>query len=580
VTRATLLLTVVAGVAGAGHASTAPVIDTTGTRLDGVETGSHAVGFEVRSDTDRTRRINPRDEGTRIGLAIWYPARPADSGGATVTALDYRLLDLGPDPTPAETSRFAEDEASALVGWRHIGVVELTKEQALGSLATRGIARRGAPPAAGRFPVVMLLGGPFYLSTTAEALASHGFLVAAPFRFKDQSNEVQARHFAWYFENSVRDAEWALDRLREHAAADLGFVGALGHGGGGMQALLLAMRDRAVSAVANVDAANFSSRSTSNEMPSYDPRLLRVPYLFIATEETRKSLDRFDDFLQMRFSDRYEVALRNPDLRHHDLSDIGRAVTAPMALRGAAQQSVQRDYATTQRMLVRFFRDLSTGGSGSQADFSRWLQAGRGEEYSITFRKGLEPAPTLEATLDRLGASTLPTLRQALGRDPEAAIFEPESLSRLLVGALVRRDFETADGLARFALELHPGSAVLAEHRSEALEGRGEVASALAVAKACAAADPGSDWRSAVAIDACKERVERLQGRHSTVFDATPPPPAVGSPPQPPDGAAGVGSTVQVSASARNARLEMALETELRRTPFADIVTRHVGRPA
>src|SRR5688500_13460399 len=122
------------------------------------------------------------------------------------------------------------------------------------------MAVRGARPAAGRFPVVVILGGQYYLATTAEILASHGFLVAAPFRFVDQANDIGTPQFTWYLENSVRDADWALRELDAHPQADLRSIAALGHGGGGIQAMLLAMRSRRVAALANIDAGNFSAR--------------------------------------------------------------------------------------------------------------------------------------------------------------------------------------------------------------------------------------------------------------------------------------------------------------------------------
>lgn len=80
-------------------------------------------------------------------------------------------------------------------------------------LSTGGIATRGAAPAAGMFPVVMVLGGQYYLSTTAEFLASHGFVVAAPFRFSDQLNEIAGGGFNWmtYVEERVRDARQRAD---------------------------------------------------------------------------------------------------------------------------------------------------------------------------------------------------------------------------------------------------------------------------------------------------------------------------------------------------------------------------------
>ena len=66
----------------------------------------------------------------------------------------------------------------------------MTDAQARASLHTGGIAVRAAPARPGRYPVVVVLGGPYYLGTTAEFLASHGFLVVAPVRFSDRANEV------------------------------------------------------------------------------------------------------------------------------------------------------------------------------------------------------------------------------------------------------------------------------------------------------------------------------------------------------------------------------------------------------
>jgi hypothetical protein len=80
----------------------------------------------------------------------------------------------------------------------------------------------------------MILGGQYYLSTTAEVLASHGFMVAAPFRFRDYPNEIGTADFTAYLENSVRDAEWLLNDLASSGSADVTRVSALGHGGGGL----------------------------------------------------------------------------------------------------------------------------------------------------------------------------------------------------------------------------------------------------------------------------------------------------------------------------------------------------------
>ena len=483
----------------------------TGTRLAGVRVGPYSVGFALRTGLDETRRINILDAGTRIGVATWYPAQDAGDR-PRMTSLDYRLLELGRVPTDAEKTRYADAEADAAVGWRHVGIVPLSKAQARASLASGGIAVRDATRVPGTFPLVMILGGQYYLASTAEALASHGFFVAAPFRFSDQSNEIGTSDFTWYLENSVRDAEWALNDLRGSASgADVTRLGALGHGGGGMQALLFAMRQRGVSALVNIDAGNFSSRTNARAIPFYSPRLLRAPYLYVATPETRKGQDRFDDFLAMTFSDRIEAVLDEPTVRHHDLSDLGRAVTAPLGIRGEAQEPVQHAYAAVQDLVVRFLDDhlrkLTPGGGAP----TEWAAGERTDGFRITARAGSAPAPTPAAVIASLGAETASSLRAAWRRDPEAAVFQPEALARIIGRALDTRRYDAAEAISEVAVEIRAESAILHELRSDALEARGALGKAAEAAAACAGTPGANDWRTEAAAARCRIRLERLR---------------------------------------------------------------------
>ena len=348
----------------------APSPSVSGTRLAGVRLGPHAVGFAVRSTVDPTRHVNAVDAGVRINLATWYPATRYASMAPAMTALAYHLLPLG-TADDADRRRYEEDEITALCSWRHVGIVELTREQASQSLHTAGIARRDAPAHEGTWPVVLLMGGPFYLASTAEMLASHGFVVIAPFRTDDQQNDVSAQAFPWYLENAVRDAEWAVHVVLSSRRIAPPRLFAMGHGGGGMQALLFTMRNRNVSALVDIDAANFSSRSRARDLAFYSPRLLRVPYLHILREETRRDQDQYDDFTAMAFSRRVEVVLQDEAVRHHDLSDIGRAVAQPMRIRGDAQSSVEREYADVQDTIVRFLQ--APADAAGQTAAETWL---------------------------------------------------------------------------------------------------------------------------------------------------------------------------------------------------------------
>ena len=513
--RFAAFVTAILGLATTG-ASIAPraapaQVETAGTRLAGLTLGPYAVGFEARRGIDPTRRINPSDVGTRVGIAIWYPADSSAGTGTAMSSLDYRLLEFLTPPTADERQMYEDGEAAALLAWRHIGIVDLTKAQATASLHARGIAVRGAPALPGRRPMVMVLGGRYYLSSTAEVLASHGFVVVAPYRFVDQSNEIGTQAFSWYLENSVRDAEWALQEMRGDSRADAGLVSAIGHGGGGLQAMLFAMRNREVAAVVNVDAGNFSSRSRARDLAFYSPRLMRAPFLYMATRATKDGQDQFEDFSAMTFADRYEVILEHADIRHHDLSDLGRAVTAPLGLRGAAQPAVQRSYTDLHDMAVRFLKEHVTAGADRQR-FGDWLASRQAAgAYSVAVHRGVEPAPTVVRVLETLDGRTAGILRAARQRDPGAPVFQPDSLLRVTSKALAGRHFETAVAVADLAIELHPASPIFREQKSRALEGAGSTNAALAEASACAAMSAGNDWRASVALNACRERVARLK---------------------------------------------------------------------
>ncbi len=354
------------------------------TRASGIALGPYAAGFEIRTGLDRTRPVAPNGGGMRMGLAIWYPARPG-SAGTAMTSLDYRLLPHG-EVSAAERTRLIGGEVEPLLASPHVGIVPQSRTQALDGISSGGIAVRGAPHADARFPVVMLFGGPYYLATTAETLATRGFVVCAPFRFAGQSNE-SGWEFPRYMENSVRDGEWALEQLQQVASVDGSRIGALGHGGGGLQALLFAMRNARVTALANIDAGNFSTRTEASKISLYKPRLQRSPYLYIATPGTRKGQDLFSDFLAMSASDRYEVILQEPAVRHHDLSDLGRAVTEPLQIRGEPQAAVQQAFVAVQDLLAHFFDSQLRREPESRDALAAWMEHRSSLSYRVELHR-------------------------------------------------------------------------------------------------------------------------------------------------------------------------------------------------
>jgi hypothetical protein len=468
----------------------------------GLSPGPYGVGFQFSHTVDPTRNIDSKHPGTPFGLALWYPSSQPGPKATFVTQLEYRLLEFSRPLAPAARQAYADQQAQQMVAWRHIGIVPLTVEQARATLNATGRAVRGAPRVKGRFPVVIILGGPWYLATTAEFLASHGYLVLACVRFRDSRTEIPSSDFRWSIENSLRDAEWALTEFRQDPAADMKSVTSLGHGGGGLQALLLGMRNRQVTAVANIDAAIFSSRTNPAQFLFYNPSLLRVPYLNLLTADTRQHSDQYADFEKMRFSGRYEVILTNPDLRHHDLSSVGRGVSASLGIRGDPQPIVLQTYADVQTTILQF---LEANQHPQTNAFAEWLQhLGQSPAYACTTREATQPAPELYDVLTEIDRWTPDRLREAYERDPDADAFSEDGLL-LIMNVARTRDTHLAQSFVPLAIEIRPNSVQLLQLASAIEESSGESPNAQDLALRCLAISvQDGDWRSQAAQTQCR----------------------------------------------------------------------------
>ena len=96
-------------------------------------------------------------------------------------------------------------------------------------------------------------------------------------------------------------------------------------------------------------------------------------------------------------------------------------------------------------------------------------------------------------------------MAEAWKRDPDASLFTPENLQRVIGAAKAQPGLAAA--LARFALELRPNSLPLHLAAADALFAAGENGAAADVIRRCVSLDvPGNDWRAAAASAACRER--------------------------------------------------------------------------
>ena len=118
-------------------------------------------------------------------------------------------------------------------------------------------AHRDAPSAPGRFPAVLYFGGLNAQinanAILAEYLASHGYVVASISLIGPSDEQTFQSRTADDLEASVRDMEFAWSVLQDAPDVDRTKLAVMGHSVGGIEAIILGLRNANVSAVIGLD---------------------------------------------------------------------------------------------------------------------------------------------------------------------------------------------------------------------------------------------------------------------------------------------------------------------------------------
>jgi dienelactone hydrolase len=308
----------------------------------GLPAGPHPVGFRVIGHRDATR---PLADGTPrpLQISLWYPAAAASQPALTyrdlvlVAAAESTLL----DPTPAQAE-------TALGRYRGFLSRNGVPEAGIAAwLAAPLLARRDAPPAAGRFPLVLLgqgNGGAVQdQAVLGEVLASHGFVVAttpSPLRLgAPMESEADVLPVA---EENAKDLAAALSVLRGERFVDAHRIGIVGYSFGARSALLLAARTAGVKALVSLDGGIGMAEAAGWLQPSpqapglegnyvLDPKAIdrnrfRVPLLHVYEETDEAMKPDFTLLDSLRRS--AQLRLRVQGMHHLDLITFGLAQAA------------------------------------------------------------------------------------------------------------------------------------------------------------------------------------------------------------------------------------------------------------
>ncbi|HET8775781.1 MAG TPA: hypothetical protein VFP80_18430 [Thermoanaerobaculia bacterium] len=432
--------------------------------------GPYAAGFRTRhvADPSRTWRatrtydgaFSPDTTGRPVQLSVWYPARPA----GTAKAMPWQGYVEQHWP-PA----FEELNATLRRRSRDIaeGAVPPAAVDALLATPTGAVAQ--APPAPGRFPVVLYFGGlnadVHANAVLAEFLASHGYVVASISLLGPTDRQTSQSRTPADIEAAVRDMEYAWSLLAGDAPVDRTRVAAMGHSVGAIEAVLFGMRNGNVSAVAGLDGTYGFSGSVAalTSAYGYAPDALRAAILDLrrAPGEQAAELD-LQALHSFRYADRSLVTLRR--VHHSDFTSfamLAQAFHTPIASRAPAgewnRETGAKGYQDACGIVLAFLDEHLKKAPG------RLPAVVAGIDGAVLTRSGASAVPPSTFELVRLAgqkgmAATQALVTEICGKDVAACI-EEGPLNSFGYELLTRERPEDAVAAFRIAAWAHPASA-------------------------------------------------------------------------------------------------------------------------
>jgi dienelactone hydrolase len=291
-----------------------------------------------------------------VQVAVWYPA--ASATGPVTTYADYLRL-AAAETTAVDTAQLGRkniDAACAFLLSRSVPESAIVRWFMAPMLAVRD-----APPASGRFPLVLVAQGNRQSagdqSMLGEYLASYGYVVV--------TSPSQARITGQPDDESkvgLAAVDQAADLVLIRSAAErrddvrLNGVGVVGHSFGARSALLYAMHDSTVRGLVSLDGGigTATARAAFEGVEAFRPAAARLPILhFYETLDAPMTPDW--EILRSLASRQVWIA-RTTNLHHHHFSVLGAAsaVFPEVGRATGAKGPTGREYAAVVELTRRF----------------------------------------------------------------------------------------------------------------------------------------------------------------------------------------------------------------------------------
>jgi dienelactone hydrolase len=463
--------------------------DSTSVLWGSLNPGSYAVGYRVAYVFDRSRtwhrtrtysepQFSPDVLGRPVRICVWYPAI-ASAGKMRIT--DY-IHNRAPETFRTAEAALEKRDARVIAEW--------VPPQELGKLMqTSAGAYRDAQPVAASFPLVLYSGGVNAYTESnvvmAEFLASHGFVVATVASLGESDAQPEQTISKVALETATRDMELAWSVLRQEANVSQSGFGIVGHSLGGVVALMVALRNSDVVAVAGLDGtygfADGHDWLTKSER--YDPQRMQAALLDLRRADAGIDLQVPES---LHHSERMLVTLRG--MSHGDFTSFVTGATRfhldpPREVpAGWTREAGFRGYQLVCTAVLDFFAaKLRNDNSGQQRlakDLSDAVIA------SSAFKPGAPLAPSAEEFLSfirREGVDAAVQLANKIQLEsPGEAVVDERVFNQAGYSFIADKQFEDAARILEFVARIYPQSANAADSLGDAYLAAGQKENALA----------------------------------------------------------------------------------------------------
>jgi hypothetical protein len=456
--------------------------------------GAFSAGFKsvFRYDDSRTWKstrsyngaFSPDVDGRPIQISVWYPA----NAGQT-----ERRMTFGDYVDQSAPESFTQLNSVMKQRSRDDAFDSVPRSEISALQALEMNAYRNAPPAVGRFPVVLYFGGlnaPINSNAImAEYLASHDYIFASISLIGPSEEETFQSRTSNDFEAAVRDMEFAWSVLQDEPNVDRTRLAVMGHSVGSIEAVILGMRNADVSAVIGLDGTyGFEGLSSVlTHSYAYESGKMRAAFLDLRRARGAQGNEPLDLSAVESFRQADRTFITIDKMHHSDFTSfamIGAYFHTPLPadypLNGWNRETGRAGYQTVCRIVLSTLDADLKSDSTTMAETEGEMRKRRG--ITVLHESAVPPPPS------PLEAAALATIK---GLDAVKAAFTASCGQDVLASCLNVDRFNTwgynllgqqraRDALAVFQLNAwaHPQSANAQDSLADGLVAVGDRESA------------------------------------------------------------------------------------------------------